>query len=276
MTIAAAIELLESGKDDEALALLLAEWCAVRAPALADAIDSVSARIDRMRERPSGKTIVQKDAAWHELAAANEPADTGVLLATLGDVAKGEVLEGRIAALAERSADPRIAMRLAKLIIEMPVVGATGVDAMRLALDEIERIGDARTIALLEERRDRPRTGTTNWAASDYVHARLNESIARVNDHARQPAIAGPIEGLARIHELVAPDTTHALSEVELEAAVYANPGDDGPRLVLADVLQQRGDRRGEFIALQLQADKSREAQSREAELLRGHVREWR
>lgn len=47
MTIAAAIELLESGKDDAALALLLAEWRTRREPALADAIDAVSARARR-------------------------------------------------------------------------------------------------------------------------------------------------------------------------------------------------------------------------------------
>lgn len=34
-----------------------------------------------------------------------------------------------------------------------------------------------------------------------------------------------------------------------LFAAVLAAPDDDGPRLVLADLLQQTGDLRGEFLA---------------------------
>jgi uncharacterized protein (TIGR02996 family) len=56
-----------------------------------------------------------------------------------------------------------------------------------------------------------------------------------------------------------------------LYEAVYANPDDDGPRLVLADALQEAGDPRGEFIALQLArkaAGKTRKGR-RESQLLR-------
>ena len=41
--------------------------------------------------------------------------------------------------------------------------------------------------------------------------------------------------------------------ETELLAEIYAAPDDDAPRLVYADWLQERGDPRGEFIALQLE-----------------------
>ena len=41
-------------------------------------------------------------------------------------------------------------------------------------------------------------------------------------------------------------------SEAALWQAIYAAPDDDAPRAVLADVLQERGDPRGELIALQL------------------------
>lgn len=57
-----------------------------------------------------------------------------------------------------------------------------------------------------------------------------------------------------------------------LFAAVYANPDDDAPRSVLADLLQERGDPRGELIALQLARG---EPGPRERALLRAHAREW-
>jgi uncharacterized protein (TIGR02996 family) len=57
----------------------------------------------------------------------------------------------------------------------------------------------------------------------------------------------------------------------ELYAAVYAAPADDAPRSVLADALQEAGDPRGEFIALQLAG----QGTPREAALLRKHRKVW-
>jgi uncharacterized protein (TIGR02996 family) len=48
------------------------------------------------------------------------------------------------------------------------------------------------------------------------------------------------------------PPPPQAKSEAELLEAVYAAPFDDGPRLVLAGFLLERGDERGEFISLQV------------------------
>jgi uncharacterized protein (TIGR02996 family) len=59
--------------------------------------------------------------------------------------------------------------------------------------------------------------------------------------------------------------------EDELLAAIYADPHDDNARAVYADLLQQRGDPRGEFIALQL----ANRDEARAAELLRAHVDAW-
>lgn len=53
--------------------------------------------------------------------------------------------------------------------------------------------------------------------------------------------------------------------------AVYEAPDDDGPRLVLADVLMEAGDPRGEFIALQLQPRRSRKAELKLSRLLERH-----
>src|SRR5579883_907341 len=67
-------------------------------------------------------------------------------------------------------------------------------------------------------------------------------------------------------------------SEAALLEAIYANPDDDGPRLVYMDRLLERGDRRGEFIALQMRAATtalSDDELARARALLRAHRRQW-
>ncbi len=61
----------------------------------------------------------------------------------------------------------------------------------------------------------------------------------------------------------------------ELFAAIYANPDDDAPRSVLADALQEAGDPRGEFIALQLARGRGGKKTRREGQLLKANARTW-
>jgi uncharacterized protein (TIGR02996 family) len=62
------------------------------------------------------------------------------------------------------------------------------------------------------------------------------------------------------------------VSDVEaLFAAVFARPAEDGPRLVLADRLQELGDPRGEFISLQLQSPRAQRSERRMQKLLDRH-----
>jgi uncharacterized protein (TIGR02996 family) len=59
----------------------------------------------------------------------------------------------------------------------------------------------------------------------------------------------------------------------DLLAAVYANPADDAPRLVYADYLIERGDARGELIALQ--CGRKRGTKAAEKVLLAKHGLAW-
>jgi uncharacterized protein (TIGR02996 family) len=64
----------------------------------------------------------------------------------------------------------------------------------------------------------------------------------------------------------------------DLLAAIYEHPDDDAPRLVYADALQERGDPRGELIALQIRlaTEAGQPAMRvRERELLREHGDDW-
>jgi uncharacterized protein (TIGR02996 family) len=68
----------------------------------------------------------------------------------------------------------------------------------------------------------------------------------------------------------------------QLLAAIVARPDEDEPRLVYADHLQQRGDARGEFIAVQVAlaagpaASHPDSLRARERELVREHGARWR
>ncbi|PZR13505.1 MAG: hypothetical protein DI536_12150 [Archangium gephyra] len=70
-----------------------------------------------------------------------------------------------------------------------------------------------------------------------------------------------------------APETT----EESLRAEILANPDDDAPRHVLSDLLIERGDPRGEFIALQLQLEAAPDeaVSTRAKELLNAHGDGW-
>jgi uncharacterized protein (TIGR02996 family) len=83
----------------------------------------------------------------------------------------------------------------------------------------------------------------------------------------------------ARVETLrdAAPETAPSSGAVTLEtqlAHVYAHPEDDEARLVLGDLLQERGDVRGELITLQhhnASGAGTRETSKREKEILKNH-----
>lgn len=118
------------------------------------------------------------------------------------------------------------------------------------------------------------------------VRERLNALLAAGPD----PRVRLPVEQLGKFEELVARIVAVApgreptaaelarfapveptVDERELESDVYANPDDDVPRAVLADLLQSRGDPRGELISLQLAGA----GDARVEELVRDHGRMW-
>jgi uncharacterized protein (TIGR02996 family) len=65
------------------------------------------------------------------------------------------------------------------------------------------------------------------------------------------------------------------VSDQALLDAIVANPDDDAPRMVYADLLESRGDPRGEFIQLQCRAAQSIETIARQNELERAHASTW-
>ena len=82
---------------------------------------------------------------------------------------------------------------------------------------------------------------------------------------------------LERIREqLTSPAESRAeQTEENLLAGIWSHPDDDGPRLVYADFCQERGDERGEFIALQYKDKLTAADRKRVKALLTAHEREW-
>lgn len=104
----------------------------------------------------------------------------------------------------------------------------------------------------------------TSWnVVTPSANAQLVRAWARRRDDAR---LRVPV------FQLAATDT-----EASLRAQILASPDDDAPRRVLADLLADRGDPRGEFIAVQLELARAPTAALKEqsAALLREHGRAW-
>lgn len=62
-----------------------------------------------------------------------------------------------------------------------------------------------------------------------------------------------------------------AVDEASLLAVIYENPSDDAPRRVLADLLMESGDPRGEFIMLQCTGADPKRARA----LLKANEKAW-
>jgi uncharacterized protein (TIGR02996 family) len=103
------------------------------------------------------------------------------------------------------------------------------------------------------------------------VLAKARARLADVRPLAEEERAALEAAGLL----VVAPEPPREHTIEALLAAVYEAPWDDAPRQVLGDFLQQRGDPRGEFIALDLLPAPTPEQRRRRNTLLREHGKGW-
>jgi len=166
--------------------------------------------------------------------------------------------------MAELPPDPRVASRVWSWLRDVPIPGTGGRPFYRacarvlIQIDD-DRFDDAIATAL-----------TSDHTTGSYTVARLRRvgvrtALQALRDLAAHVEARGyhpdpTAEEAAVIAELDAAVTvavrraaTSVASEESLLAAVFADPAADEPRLVYADLLQERGDPRGELIALQIE-----------------------
>ncbi|MBL8919549.1 MAG: TIGR02996 domain-containing protein [Myxococcaceae bacterium] len=226
----------------DALEKLLLVWQGNPSPELEAAILALD-------DRP---TPFEGDTAAFRAAVKKASAmDRGPLLAaatkgTLADV------RDRLSALTAWPRDPRTTRMLVELLSSVPWSSDSSKPAWTAAFELMVRQNDARFVAL-----------SKSLPAKWKVRASMQGWLER--------AFAGAVQRLSPASGATSADEKKALDAVvkafaakparpgvgtrdvdALLAAIYAAPADDAPRLVLADVLQERNDPRGEFITLQV------------------------
>ena len=244
--LSVALERLEDGDREAALGALLEAWRMVRAPAIADAIDLVSADLTR-DEKP-----LRDKKSWEAAAKAARPAAFGRLLEGLP---AGRDRAARLRRVCAWLPDPRAGTFVRTWLVDPPVVASSRVGFFHAVDELIAHTGDVRLVPLLE-RMSAPASrsstiaciGLKNWTAFvERGRALAQTSVPAIG--AEEAAVLARI--VARVGRRASSSGTSS-DPAELFARVYANPDDDEPRAVLGDLLQQRGDPRGEHIALQL------------------------
>lgn len=247
----------------------LAAYSAQRSGVLARAIDILGKAASESFLPAPVKKNLEFHAAWKELA--RDPAKrTWCLDAILdklpalldgkehrsGD--KCDALVERIDVLVACDPDPRIARGMLALCeLNSPVCGFTIVyEAMARAV--VAHADDA----LADEPALAELTGVPD--SNQILAGKLPRPVKLDAKTAARWSVVAPA---APRRDLAA-----------LYADVYAAPDADEPRAILADVLQEAGDPRGEFIALQLRearGDASDELRARAQELVQLHGKAW-
>lgn len=241
-----------------------------------------SQRLDAEAQRPTiGAGGKRADvAAWLDLEQLGDPLDVPRLFrAFVRNVTSGVAAE-RVLALSKRR-DARIVSGLLALLEAPPYRAGTALPFFRTCVAALVTSKDPRAAAGLDDLSKRYKT-----IVETSIGERIAELCARgakqlagssagelTDDDVRRLAeLEQLFETERRAHEgRRATNRAQAKSEHDLLEAVYASPDDDGPRLVLADALLERGEVRGEFISLQVRraaGDGTFESLAREQELL--------
>ena len=236
-----ALAALDAGDHATAITELAAAWARRRSPVLADWVDLLDAQ---QAERPFAE-----------------------LLATRVDTTVNRLLSAS-------SDDPRLASVLLDLL-EHPRF-LTDRAFWDLVLDRVAACADVRLHDSLPAIRATLTARITPVATRDHVVSRL-DAIAKA---IKAPRAASDKD--AELERAIAQRLTGAKAKRDAEEQIlreiYDDPLADGPRLVYADLLSERGDPRGELIALQFERrdkglDESKKA--RERWLLKQHMKEW-
>jgi uncharacterized protein (TIGR02996 family) len=268
MTLAKALTALEDGEDKAALLALLEVWRSTRAPTVIPAIETLSARLTKSQPPIKGVKGKSDRQTWLDVAARRDPLTVGRLLEAMPESIY--VIE-RMEVLAKWEGDPRITTALLRWLAQSPFPRAT----FPALLPPLEAQRDPRAAAAIQayvkagSRDALSRFGRATWKLLPPLAERT----------AAWPA-AKPIDEalLAKLTTRLAtpPPARKEIDPAALFAAVYENPEDDSARLVLADLLQERGDPRGELIALQVARHQAGgKPTPRERELVKTWGRQW-
>jgi uncharacterized protein (TIGR02996 family) len=262
--LAGAIDAVHGKRWPEALATTLAVWRGVRAPELGDAYDAIAARALDVITPPFATDPNTRNSRWLELRKQlGDPMVRIALCAGLRQLTRTADLIARLDQLLLAGPDPFVASTFCELL-ERPWIRVGHPDTARFwshVWSLLPRLGDPRVLARAPRFSDQ----------DAMVHA-MPALEAAYAHRPPPPPLTAELLAAARDRSI---GPGRARREAELLAAIYAELSADAPRLVYADWLQEHGDPRGEFIALQLRPSRGDVELRREAELLEAHFARW-
>ena len=236
---------LDQGDTAAARLALLEAWRAKRSPAVAELVTLLDAR--------------QPDALKAQLDQVLTPRVNTTLERFL---------------VVSRVDDPRVSAFALAALERLPFTTPGAQPLLEAFVRVVLERRDVRLLPRAKAIREALRTRLTRAPVRDALLAELDHAVSLLKAMELRSPDALETSLAARLAPLAAPSQ----SEEALLAAVYAQPLDDGPRLVYADWLLERGEPRGEFITLQFkrkQSALSEEENRREKALLKQHGKQW-
>jgi uncharacterized protein (TIGR02996 family) len=244
----------------ESLEQIVGAWRQHRHARLGDLADALDAALaPSIPPLAASKKKADLDA-WRAREERRDLLDFGALMrAARGG--KQEDVSAHVAALAGWK-DPRLVRGLFALLEDPPYAGVKSRGLLAEILAALEATRDPRIPVLARELAGRyleiVNSGTGGWMVGEL------EALARRVEALPQQALPADVDALcATVEACVGKGALSAVrgaekraqaraSLADLEARVYADPGDDGARLVYADALVELGDARGELIIRQI------------------------
>jgi uncharacterized protein (TIGR02996 family) len=243
-----------------------------------------------MTSRVTGKNRREKRQAWDALLARRDRDSLPVLLAALPMFRCADAVT-LLDQLDSWLPDRRALGPLVELL-QTPPQGFIGEKAQpfwRRVLAMLARCADQATLVALRGERQQLERSLPSWWTDgplDYadewcgIEVFLYEQLGELIEQLDAAAAAGelqPTRASAPAADRAADRAadTAGLSVDQLLARVQAEPDVASWRLVLGDHLSERGDSRGELIALQHQQAPTKAQLRRQAQLLRAHGRAW-
>ncbi len=275
----------------EALSLAVMEWRRTHASEIADAIDRVAAEALSTFKPFQVKSNQAFHQQWLRAVESNDAVTFAWAASTLGERLDGVnnplrrprhasihprlvTLFARLDALERHVPHPLVARALSQIVrdVSLPMVLDATVAPYARVLELLKRCRDIRQAGVLQRLVDEP------CAKSEAIRRHFTMALPPLIEALRLQK-PRPIQDAARWKALSqAQPGPAAFDESRWLNAIVETVGDDTLRMVYADALTERGDARGEFIALQLNAAEAKAntaSTKRQRDLLRQHRREW-
>jgi len=269
---------LDAGDGAAAFGALVALWQATRAPEVAPLVERLGRTVWPAPGPPRASEIPTR---VRSLLARRTHAELGEILALLPRLPLYQALDA-LGRLRNAPPDPRTTTALLALLEATHWPSSLSNPVWESLFDRLVELGDPRALEPVRTRADRPIRGVQ---LGRWMRGALPAVAARLAERCVHPALPGAARAAlaaldARIPE-PAPDPAAARAETAATetdawlARVLAHPEDEALRHVYADWLQERGDPRGEFIALQLAGTRDEASHKRAKALLERSWGRW-